>query len=133
MPRWLPYTVAALFAVYFPLALWSKAAWVDPSPKGTIVVQLYGPFEMVGHVAINRWQIAKLGGFGDDDTIESDNRSPVVIYENSKPLGPAHSTFAEMRDTGKGRFYFSRTGFLFTATDNSDPNSNGRRYWAVKP
>jgi hypothetical protein len=57
-----------------------------------------------------------------------------VIYENNVRLGPAHNSYEIIRDYGTGRFTFWRSsGFVFTASDNSDPNTNGRSYWAVLP
>ena len=35
----------AAFAVYFALAAWSKWTWVDPVPKGRVVVRLDRPLE----------------------------------------------------------------------------------------
>ena len=60
--------------------------------------------------------------------------SPVIVYEDGKPLGPAHSNFADISTLGHGRFaYWTGQGLIFSTSDGSDPNSNGRRYWAVVP
>ena len=134
MPRWFPFAVIVLFGVYFPLALWSQYSWVDSRPKGAIVVQLFTPFEMYGHVAVTQRTAAALAAFADDETNRFDKRSPVVIYENDRPLGPAHNSFAEIQEHGMGRFAVWRSqGIAFSASDNSDPNKNGRTYWAVVP
>jgi hypothetical protein len=125
----------AAITAYFALAEWSRRSFVDLAPKGKVVIQLFRPFEMQGKVAIsNPPATNKLLAFADDKNVENDRRSPIVIYENGKPLGPAHNTYAEIRDYGMGRFSFWRhQGFVFTASDNSDPNTNGRTYWAVLP
>ena len=122
-------------AAYFALAEWSKHSYVDQVPKGKVVIQLFRPFQMHEHVAISNLRPAeRLRSFADDENVENDTQSPVVIYENQKPLGPAHSTYADIRDYGMGRFSFGRhQGFVFTASDNSDPSTNGRTYWAVIP
>ncbi len=122
-------------AAYFALAEWSRRSFVDLTPKGKVVIQLFRPFEMQGNVAISYpFPTNKLLAFADDENVDHDRRSPVVIYENSKPLGPAHNPYAEIRDYGMGRFSFWRhQGFVFTASDNSDPNTNGRAYWAALP
>jgi hypothetical protein len=90
---------------------------------------------MYGNVAVSNSIAAnKLRDFADDENVKFDDRSPVVIYENSERLGPAHNAYEVIRDFGTGRFSFWRgSGFVFTASDNSDPNTNGRRYWAVLP
>jgi hypothetical protein len=71
------------------------------------------------------------------DTADNNERSPVQIYEDDKPLGPAHSSHAGVAKTGRGRFsHWERNGgaiFVFSSSDNSDPQTNGRAYWAVKP
>lgn len=135
MPRPLVYAIAIMFAVYFPATLWLQAAYVDPAPKGKIVIQLLPPFERHGIVAVSRGPtVLKIAAIGDHEDVENDDRSPVEIYENQTRLGPAHSTFADIRDLGMGRFaHWQRQGLVFSASDNSDPNSNGRRYWAVVP
>jgi hypothetical protein len=69
-----------------------------------------------------------------DDPAVNNARSPVLIYEEGRQLGPAHSNFADISKLGHGRFsYWTDQGFLFSTSDGSDPNRNGRRYWAVAP
>jgi hypothetical protein len=135
MARW-PLAAAALFAVYFPVALWSRAAYVDDAPKGQVVIQLSPPFERRGVAAFKHDALGAvpLRAMGDREDVANDDRSPVLIYENQTPLGPAHNNFADIRDLGMGRFsHWQHQGFAFSASDNSDPNTNGRRYWAVLP
>jgi hypothetical protein len=71
------------------------------------------------------------------DTADNNERSPIEIYENDKALGPAHSAHADVAKIGRGRFsHWERNKsaiFLFSSTDNTDPQTNGRAYWAVKP
>jgi hypothetical protein len=72
----------------------------------------------------------------DADTADNTERSSIVIYEDGKPLGPAHSTHADVGNIGRGRFShwrFNYPMFLFSSSDNTDPRTNGRTYWAVKP
>jgi hypothetical protein len=61
-------------------------------------------------------------------------QSPYLVCENGYPLGPAHSLHAEIASKGQGRFsHWAPIGFIFSASDNSDPNSNGRTYTATRP
>lgn len=61
-------------------------------------------------------------------------RSPVMLFENGTPLGPAHSSQTDIEDIGEGRYLHSkRVGFFLSASDNSDPRTNGRNYWVVLP
>lgn len=61
--------------------------------------------------------------------------SPILLYEDDKPLGPpVHSNLWSIASIGEGRFsHWNHTGMVFSATDNSDPRKNGRKYWAVLP
>jgi hypothetical protein len=70
------------------------------------------------------------------DSVDNNQRSPIEIYENDKRLGPAHSTHVGVAEIGYGRFSHWRTNgviFVFSSSDNSDPQTNGRAYWAVRP
>ena len=134
MPKWSRYALAATFLVYFPLAFWLKTSFVDLRPKGKIVVQLQRPFEKLGAFgAIARyWHPAvKLE---DADSAEDEERSKVQLYEDGQLLGPAHSNHTVVSQTGEGRYsHWVGEVIVFSASDNTDPNTNGRRYWAVVP
>lgn len=65
------------------------------------------------------------------DTISEPRNSRLVLLEDNRPLGPAHDTHRDIRNLGNGG-YSHWTGYiLFSASDNSDPRTNGRRYQAV--
>jgi hypothetical protein len=122
-------------AAYFVVAVWLDRTYVDLRPTARIAVQLIPPFDRINHAAIVRHDLTRsLDDIADDETIEGDSRSPVVIYENGTPLGPAHSGFRDISQLGAGRFaHWQSSGIVFSASDNSDPNTNGRNYWAVVP
>jgi hypothetical protein len=65
-----------------------------------------------------------LGG----DTISAPTQSKVVVLENGKLLGPAHSLHADIRALGAGRFNQWGDSLYFSASDNSNPTTNGRTY-----
>jgi hypothetical protein len=124
------------------LVVCGSLAWLqrttDLIPRGSLVVALYPPYPRDAGMA---WQVEHMLPFdaklllpyADDPKLEG-GRSPVVIYEENKPLGPAHSNFADISKLGHGRFtYWIGQGLLFSTSDGSDPNRNGRRYWAVVP
>ncbi|MGH6708156.1 MAG: hypothetical protein ACREEK_04215 [Bradyrhizobium sp.] len=71
------------------------------------------------------------------DSDDNNNRSPIELYENGKRLGPAHSKFMDIERLGEGRFShyrIKRSTFIYwSASDNSDPTTNGRAYWVVNP
>jgi hypothetical protein len=62
------------------------------------------------------------------DTVECSTRSPVLLCEDGKLLGPAHSLHQDIRNLGQGRYSHWGESILFSTSDNSDPNENGRKY-----
>jgi pectate lyase len=70
--------------------------------------------------------LADLAPLGD--TPESPTRSPFILCENGRPLGPAHTKFEDVRAFGQGRYAHWGGVLIFSASDNSDPNSNNRTY-----
>lgn len=57
-----------------------------------------------------------------------ESSSSLMLFEDGRPLGPAHAPHDEMRALGGGRFSHWGAHLYFTTSDNSDPLSNGRRY-----
>jgi len=139
--RRLPAALAALFLVYVPLALWARSSYVAPAPKGRVNVPLLRPFGREQESAFKArfernilpMDMPPLRGLGDDPNIKGDARSPVMVYEDDRPLGPGHSNFADIAKLGMGRFAHWRGNIFFSASDNTNPNTNGRRYWVVVP
>jgi hypothetical protein len=129
-------------AAYVLTAYWLKISYVppivpdaDPKVAGAKLL-LRRPFQ--------RFLDSDFGVIARDDsfvnladTADNNERSPIEIYENDKPLGPAHSSHAGVAKIGHGRFsHWGRkdsTIFVFSSSDNTDPQTNGRAYWAVKP
>ena len=125
--------VAGLFVLYFPLAAWVDHSYVNLVPKGKIVVQLVKPFETYDYANISHQEILKRLAQWADDEKANPQLSPIVIYEDLKQLGPGHSAYTAIAKQGAGRFAHWRMGVVFSASDNSNPNTNGRNYWAVLP
>ncbi|MDB4925251.1 pectate lyase [Mucilaginibacter sp.] len=63
---------------------------------------------------------------GDSNT--SPSVSTLRLFENGVELGPAHSVHQDIRDYGKGRFSHWGTTLYFSASDNTNPATNGRKY-----
>ena len=62
------------------------------------------------------------------DSLARLERSRLVLYENGTRLGPAHARHDLIRDVGQGAYsHWGRT-LIFSASDNTDPRTNGRRY-----
>lgn len=54
--------------------------------------------------------------------------SKLELREDGKPLGPAHEGHVEIRDKGAGRYSHWGAGLWFSASDSTDPRTNGRSY-----
>lgn len=69
------------------------------------------------------------------DDVGHPQRSPLQLHEDGKPLGPAHAIHHSVAEDGAGRYsHWTGNTLIFSASDNSDPNTNGRDYrveWIV--
>jgi hypothetical protein len=128
----------AAFAIYLPVAFMVGRSYVPkPMPDGAAVEKLLVITPVHRHAY--RAQTYRLEGYADSDL--NNQRSPVMVYEDMTPLGPARAQRAEVEDLGRGRFYHSTVAgapeswryVVFSTSDNSDPRTNGRSYWAVVP
>jgi pectate lyase len=54
--------------------------------------------------------------------------STIRVFEDGKEIGPAHSVHKDIRQSGSGRFSHWNTGIYISASDNSNPKTNGRKY-----
>ena len=126
--------------LYFAAAHWLTITFT-PDPNFTVgpdvageKIRLMPPFQkrLPFAFVVERPMFDELA-----DSDQDGHRSPIELYENGKRLGPAHSKYADIKELGQGRFSHLRTrGFTvlyWSASDNSDPNTNGRAYWVVKP
>jgi hypothetical protein len=67
------------------------------------------------------------------DSPEDQRKSMVGLFENEVLLGPAHAHHYAIRDQGHGRYSHWNNALYFSASDNTDPNSNGRSYALAIP
>ncbi|KAB2861890.1 MAG: hypothetical protein F9K39_12160 [Exiguobacterium chiriqhucha] len=70
-----------------------------------------------------------LDGPWKPDSEEAPTRSLLMLYEDDHPLGPPHSKHDDIRERGGGRYSHWEEWILFSTSDNTDPNRNGRKYW----
>src|SRR4051812_38516999 len=75
----------------------------------------------------NCWMVIIPELASGDSTFRPD-ASQAQLFENGKPLGPAHAQHADIRTLGNGRFSHWDDVLYFSASDNSDPRSSGREY-----
>ncbi len=127
---------------YFLAAYWLEVSHVPdvyseigPSVTGE-KIHLIGPFTkyLDSDFAVSTERYGLFDSLADSE--DDNTRSTIELYENNKRIGPAHSKYIEIARLGLGRFSHWRkngTVFIFSSSDNSDPRTNGRAYWVVKP
>jgi hypothetical protein len=116
-------------AASFLVSLWTMNYFSPLCPQGDMIA-LKRPFQKSGALSYFA-EAPSMVGFSD--TSAAPSRSNAVVCEENRALGPAHSVHADIAAKGGGRFSHWITGFVFSTTDNSDANTNGRSYWAVRP
>lgn len=62
------------------------------------------------------------------DSNEKPAASTVRVFENGVEIGPAHSSHDDIRTKGNGRFSHKSNFLYLSASDNSDPKTNGKKY-----
>jgi hypothetical protein len=65
---------------------------------------------------------------GEADEVGDWARSRLRLHENGIALGPAHCLHVRIRRMGLGAFSHWQNRLIFSTSDNSDPNFNGRQY-----
>ena len=95
-------------------------------PRGR-AVEFKGPFPGYGGVAY-------FADFPALEALSDDAYNPPAFAHSAVRGAPAVGPrpFADVADLGKGRFSHWGPHIIFTASDNSNPNTNGRKYAAVK-
>lgn len=107
----------------------------DPGPGGTGTAAkppcegprtiLKRPFKAEKGFAVS----ADLPQFQDvADAVEFPAYSTLVLCEDKKPLGPPHSQHDDIRGKGLGRYSHWNGFLIFSASDNSDPQTNMHEY-----
>lgn len=107
------------------------AARDQPAALPALRVALPGPFAQEGEFG---W-VCRLGGLAEAlllaslaDTDALPRRSPLILCEDGRPLGPPHSLHAAIRESGGGAFSHWKDELYLSTPDGSDPNRNGRLY-----
>jgi hypothetical protein len=67
------------------------------------------------------------------DNMSNPNRSIWRLEEDGRPLKRPHTSHMDIREKGRGRWSHWDGSVLFSASDSSDPRTNGRRYELVRP
>jgi hypothetical protein len=109
-------------------ALWSVNRGSQSCPNGLPIGMLL-PFEKNGG---HSWVTSLSEELEQISDNANETNSPIVICENRRVLGPAHSHHHDIVKDGLGRFSHWGTDIVFSTSDNSDPNTNGRSYLAIR-
>lgn len=132
----------AAICIYFAAAHWLHITYA-PNPDfafGPDVtgekIRLVPPFSRLEGskfaMSIERYKLF-------DELADSEGNaacSTIQLYENNTRLGPAHSSYSDIVNFGEGRFsHWKKNGttVYWSSSDNTDPSTNGRAYWLVKP
>lgn len=75
-----------------------------------------------------QWVASLPADVDEPDGAHPCRQSRLALFENGDPLGPAHSSHADIEALGGGRYSHWQDGLRFSTRDGSDPNSNGRSY-----
>jgi hypothetical protein len=134
MPTWFK-VILLIVPLYSAAAALSEWLYHDPRPPGRIATPLLRPFKWQAGFAFTATFFpdqTEILTFADDTA--SAPTSALRIYENGKPLALPRSNYGDISRIGNGHFAFWKDqGLIFSTSDNSDPNANGRQYWAVIP
>src|SRR5947207_2111751 len=98
-------------------------------PMRNFGIPLLGRFHRVTgryqHFGGNAWILE--GPTGGDNP-ENRLRSKLRLFEDGVPLLDAHHFLETVAKYGNGRYSHWGNELIFSATDNSNPNTNGRKY-----
>lgn len=134
--------VTPTYAPYVGLSLHEQ--WIDPrgahearvtrvlgglasDPTGWVAMPMTGPFPTSGGLCYT-WRPP--GAVTRGDT-EGRTDAATVILEDGAPIGPGQVQHDAIRAYGGGRYSHWDSHVYWSTPDNSDPNTNGRRYTAV--
>jgi hypothetical protein len=99
-------------------------------PNSVHRIDLHPPFQ---HLDRNCWTISIPAFSFCADSNENPSISTLVLLENERLLRPEHAVHDDICNTGGGRYSHWISCLYFSTSDNSDPNTNGRRYMAIVP
>jgi hypothetical protein len=118
----------SIVAASFFVTLWAINYVWSSCPSGTATA-LTRPFnKMPGFSYVK--QLSQLESVAD--LPETPARSNLLVCEDNNLLGPMHSPHVEIAKAGHGRYSHWGNSLIFSASDNTDPNANGRTYSVVQ-
>lgn len=117
--------IIVTLAIWFPLGAYIGSLYTPlPRPPGSfsfVGIEKHAEGEFMYVIHFDRHSHLA-------DTPEQPRRSPLLLFENDRPLGPAHSTTDDIKRLGGGRYLHLPEVVYFSTSDNTDPRNNGRQY-----
>jgi FkbM family methyltransferase len=92
--------------------------------------RLIGPFTKTGGEC---WTCDLSVFQTEGDTPETPDFSSLLIYEDNRLLGPAHTMHEDICNKGHGRYSHWHSALYFSTSDGTDPNTNNRIYTLIFP
>lgn len=121
---------AVILVGSFFLTLSALDYFVPRCPAGAATFPMRGRFAKVSEQGVA--YVTNVPEWSDIETPGDTSSSNTAVCENNVSLGPAHSYQGDILTKGRGRFVHSKVVLIFSTSDNSDPNTNGRRYSIVR-
>jgi hypothetical protein len=121
---------ALIYALFVPLAVWAghfhAPRPMPPEPRWQLL-----RFDHIEGFAFRSRPLLFI--HFEDDQADAQHL-PLILYEDDKPIGPAHSVHYDIENVGRGRYsHWKEFGILMSTGDNTDPGKNGRLYWVGLP
>jgi MoaA/NifB/PqqE/SkfB family radical SAM enzyme len=104
---------------------WSAAIEGNEKPAGDNVVL---PADLISHDSRFCWRAKLPDSLPEGDGPGDPYRSPLVLLEDGRPLGPPHSAHDDIRTVGLGCYSHWQAHLYFSTSDGSNPQCNGRTY-----
>jgi hypothetical protein len=142
MSRWIIRIVGAICVVAgsFFFTTYLLDEFSSQPNENTAATVVSGPCGAAGRILLAP-PFADFGGFaflGDlaryrdvSDFVDAPSRSTLILCEDGKPLGPAHSIHEDIRKKGLGLYSHWGPDVVFSSSDNTNPNINNRSYWVI--
>jgi hypothetical protein len=96
------FTACAILLIYFPTAYLIRLPLPHPPAPNALLISGITQFGADKSAHMFLFDSPCLRQWEDDDV--KNQRSPVIVYEDDKPLGPAHSPHHEIEKIGLGRY-----------------------------
>ncbi|RZL51222.1 MAG: hypothetical protein EOP00_00335 [Pedobacter sp.] len=121
-PKSVAIAIAVLFLMLFAC---KKGKEASPSPKANemVSISLIGLKSDGGYAYKIGFNLPVTGDVENNPTC-----SKLILFENGVELPTPHSNHQSIRDFGQGQYSHWGTELYFSASDNTNPLLNGRKY-----